>query len=155
MNFPKVSQKCSHFPKNFPKMMKYRRFSKKWPKNKDFLIPQNWFLEYLFVDGQFYLFSKRQNRLVSSSLSFHQLFLSIFILFLSIVRPVIPESFLTSQVFLTPFIPFLSLSFHFLSHPSLIKSGVLWVMVSSVNALKRISSSFLFFSIFFLRMRLL
>ena len=53
------------------------------------------------VNGQFYLFSKRQNR-SSSPFGLVFPFISHFFHFISlfIVRIVIPESFLTSQVFL-------------------------------------------------------
>ena len=99
------------------------------------------------VNGQFYLFSKRQNR-SSSPFGLVFPFISHFFHFISlfIVRIVIPESFLTSQVFLTPIIFFSSLSFLF----SLTISHHSGVFMRSCEGTDDNKESFFFFLFFFI-----
>ena len=83
----------------------------------------------------------------SVSLSFLSSFYIYFLFSLLIVRIIIPESFLTSQVSITPFIHFL-LFFSFSFSPFLIIRAFLWDHVRAQMIIKRVSSSFFFSPIF-------
>ena len=111
------------------------------------LIPKIQFWGYIPVNGQFYLFSKRQNR-SSSPFGLVFPFISHFFHFISlfIVRIVILVSYLTSTVFLTPIIFFSSLSFLFfltISHHS-------GVFMRSCEGTDDNKESFFFFLFFFI-----